>query len=352
MAIDKGTAVISTHTVTGPTDLDFVVMLPAFVAGNVWIAMFFTRGIVTITPPAGWSAASAMQSGTSSTDAKLSVFTRVPDGGEGVNATFTTNTEFGGAMLAAVYPMSGVDTNEIFASSFGSNGATLSGPVTGSPVTNTGTITNYSDSFLFNIQAANLWSAQTGVSLTEPENWTNDLNATTPQTFDRNIFIQINHRAQPILGATGSANGLLDSTESTNVTWLSAVFALKDADGVPNQAPTVDVGANINAYQGVSATLTASANDPEGQALTYLWERISGPVGGTIVSPTSPTTEITDLFVGTYTFRCTATDTGNLSGSDELDVIVQEVDYKTAYIFNGDAWQRRRMRVYRNGSWE
>jgi K319-like protein len=347
MAIVKGTPVTSSQA-----DSDaFVVTLPSFVAGDVWVAVVLTRGINTVTSPAGWTEAAELSPGTSSTDPLVTIFTRVPDGTEGATGGFTGDNPFGGPMVAVVYPMAGVDTANIFASTFSSNGATISGPIAGEPVANSGVTTDYSDSFLFNVQVANLWNATTGVAFTEPGGWTNDLQQTHPVSFDRNLYINVNYKLQPVLGASGATDGALDSTEVSDITWLSVVFALKDVDGQANQSPSVGVGSNVDTYEGLTPTLTATASDPEGQTLTYLWERLSGPAGGVVVSPDSASTQVTDLLPGTYTFRCTVTDLGSLSSSDQLDVVVQEVDYNTVYVFKDGIWERRRLWVYRSGSW-
>lgn len=347
MAVVKGTPVITSQADSGP----FTVTLPAFVAGDIWLAFFLSRGINTISSPAGWTQAATLQAGSSSTDPLVTVFTRVADGSEGATAAFTGNAPFGGPLLAAIYPMSGVDTDEIFASTFSQNNATVSGPVTNSPVTNSGTVTNYSDSFLFYIQASNQWQAAPGMSFGTPSGWTNDLTQSTPEAFDRNLLVNVHYKPQPTLGATGAINSTFTGTETSDYTWMSAVFALKDINGQPNQAPTVDVGPPLTVYQGMTASATAVGSDPEDQALTYQWTRLSGPSGGVIASPDSATTDFTDLLEGIYTFRCTATDEGSASGHADLTVTVQAVDYPTAYVYTDGVWQRHRMRVYSGGDW-
>jgi hypothetical protein len=51
-----------------------------------------------------------------------------------------------------------------------------------------------------------------------------------------------------------------------------------------------------------------------------LWTKVSGPSGGTITSPTGPTTTVTNLSSGTYVFRWTATNI-SCSSYDEVTVI-------------------------------
>ena len=44
-----------------------------------------------------------------------------------------------------------------------------------------------------------------------------------------------------------------------------------------NGLPTVNAGADFDAYSGDTARLSGSGNDPEGQSLTYSWSKVSGP---------------------------------------------------------------------------
>jgi hypothetical protein len=60
-----------------------------------------------------------------------------------------------------------------------------------------------------------------------------------------------------------------------------------------------------------SSMLTATASDPDGTIVSYLWVQVSGPSAATIVSPSSATTVINGLNVnGNYRFRVTVTDNG------------------------------------------
>ena len=57
-----------------------------------------------------------------------------------------------------------------------------------------------------------------------------------------------------------------------------------------NDAPSVDAGIDQNVNEGDSVVLAATANDPEGQGLTYTWTQVSGPsvalTGATGAAPT------------------------------------------------------------------
>lgn len=81
------------------------------------------------------------------------------------------------------------------------------------------------------------------------------------------------------------------------------------ADAGPNQTVT-------NNYTTMSANAIAVG--------TGMWTKISGPTGGTITSPTSPTTTVTDLSSGTYVFRWTATNI-SCSSYDEVTIVYNGV---------------------------
>jgi hypothetical protein len=92
--------------------------------------------------------------------------------------------------------------------------------------------------------------------------------------------------------------------------------------------PTAYAGADLAVILPEStATLDGSmSTDPDG-TLTYLWEKISGPSGGSITSSTNVTTNITDLEEGDYMFRLTVTDNDGLEAKDSVKVDVSSGAY-------------------------
>jgi lysophospholipase L1-like esterase len=70
-----------------------------------------------------------------------------------------------------------------------------------------------------------------------------------------------------------------------------------------------------------TVTLTGSASGGTAP-YSYSWTRISGPNTPTIVSPTSTTTVINGLELGTYIFRLTATDNVGTIGSSNVSITV------------------------------
>lgn len=88
-----------------------------------------------------------------------------------------------------------------------------------------------------------------------------------------------------------------------------------------SQFPTVNAGANQSVNLPATLTLTATANDPDGSIVTYLWTKESGG-SAIIASPGTAQTTVSNLEAGTYVFRCTVTDNSGLQASDDVQVTV------------------------------
>jgi hypothetical protein len=91
-------------------------------------------------------------------------------------------------------------------------------------------------------------------------------------------------------------------------------------DPVPNQLPNANAGNPILINTPSSqVTLNGNATDSDGTISSYLWSKLSGG-SGTITVPNNPSTTVTGLSVGVYTFRLIVTD--NSGGKDTSDVEV------------------------------
>lgn len=88
--------------------------------------------------------------------------------------------------------------------------------------------------------------------------------------------------------------------------------------------PYVDAGPDVFIYAalGVSQSVSfdATAFDPDGTIVSYLWEKISGDSGDTIVSPAQEDTSVTGLTGNEYEYRITVTDNDSLTASDTVKV--------------------------------
>ncbi|MBC7949824.1 MAG: heparin lyase I family protein [Chitinophagaceae bacterium] len=109
-------------------------------------------------------------------------------------------------------------------------------------------------------------------------------------------------------------NGGLTANSSVTVTVAAASGT--NQNPVSNAGPDKAVTLPTN-----STTLTGSATD-DVQVASYYWEKVSGPSGGAITSPTSATTTITGLNVGTYVYNLRATDNVGATSNDAVNVVV------------------------------
>jgi len=112
----------------------------------------------------------------------------------------------------------------------------------------------------------------------------------------------------------------------TNVTTGSYVFRWTATNGSCTQSDDVTINnyapattANAGSDQIIcSSTATMTANTIS--VGSGLWTKISGPSGGAITSPSSPTTTITGIAAGTYVYRWTSTN-GACSNYDEVSIM-------------------------------
>ena len=89
-----------------------------------------------------------------------------------------------------------------------------------------------------------------------------------------------------------------------------------------HEPPDVISGGDYS-FSGLSDTVTGSIeSNPCAEALTFLWEYVSGPAGGemTIASPTALSTLVTVTVAGTYVIKLSSTD-GYWTVTDYCNVI-------------------------------
>lgn len=126
----------------------------------------------------------------------------------------------------------------------------------------------------------------------------------------------------------------LDDSQSTMV--LSQNFYGEAV--TENLPPDVDAGLDIYLQPNqTTASLLATATDPDGTIVTVLWERLEGSSGAVIVSPGTLATDLTGLTGDSYEFRVTVTDNNGLTASDTVRVTrVVEYTLVLTYTVNSD----------------
>ncbi|PTX62350.1 hypothetical protein C8N46_103450 [Kordia periserrulae] len=112
--------------------------------------------------------------------------------------------------------------------------------------------------------------------------------------------------------------------------WFASSFKVSSNCGSSNQTPTVNAGLDQNISSN-NTSVTATAFGFGGTIVSYFWELLGSVDSPTSIStsidasisitnPNSATTTITGLTEGSYTFRCTVTDSNGITAFD--DVIV------------------------------
>ncbi|MBS1698136.1 MAG: tandem-95 repeat protein [Actinobacteria bacterium] len=148
----------------------------------------------------------------------------------------------------------------------------------------------------------------------------------TPVTF---AWTQTSGPAVTLSGASTAKPTFTPSAEGTYA------FALTVSDGQAtggdtvtitvgpaNRPPTVSAGANQSVEVGATVTLSGTANDPDGDSVSYAWTQTGGSPTLTLGTPSAAQTTFTATSAGSFEFTLTATDGGGLSGSAHVTVTV------------------------------
>ena len=136
----------------------------------------------------------------------------------------------------------------------------------------------------------------------------------------------ISSPSSPTTAITGLVQGVytfqLKATDNNGQSATSTVTVTVNA-AAPNTPPTVSAGANQTITLPTDvATLSGTASGTNGATITsYAWTEVSGGVA-VISSPSSPSTAITGLVQGVYTFQLKVTDNNGLSATSTVTVTV------------------------------
>lgn len=116
-------------------------------------------------------------------------------------------------------------------------------------------------------------------------------------------------------------------TAQTTVTVLPATI---------NQAPVADAGPDFGITLPTNTTdIFGSGSDPDGTVAGYLWTKVSGPTA-TIAGTTTATLSLSSLLAGTYVFRLTVTDNLGATASDDITLIVSNINQSPTVVASDD----------------
>jgi hypothetical protein len=114
----------------------------------------------------------------------------------------------------------------------------------------------------------------------------------------------------------------LTATDDDGATHSDDMTVTVSATNIP---PTANAGSGQSIVLPTSSvTVSGSGSlDSDGTIVSYSWSFISGPNTPSITSPSSVSTDITDMTVsGAYTFRLVVTDDDGATDSDDIDILV------------------------------
>ncbi len=120
--------------------------------------------------------------------------------------------------------------------------------------------------------------------------------------------------------AQGTYQFSLTITDNTGATAADTVAVTVNAAAAP-AAPVPNAGTDKSITSPASSV--ALAGTASGNIVSYNWQKISGPGQFVIATPTSASTTVSNLIVGTYQFALTVTDNAGVKASDTLNVLVK-----------------------------
>ena len=93
-----------------------------------------------------------------------------------------------------------------------------------------------------------------------------------------------------------------------------------------NLPPIVSAGPDINLQLPANqVSITGTASDSDGTIKSTTWSQVSGPTA--TLNVIANTLELTNLLEGTYLFRFNATDNGDVTASDDVNITVAANDF-------------------------
>ncbi|MES2645580.1 MAG: metallophosphoesterase [Bacteroidota bacterium] len=172
-------------------------------------------------------------------------------------------------------------------------------------------------------------------------------------TINSYLWNKISGPASGAITSPSAVNTMVSSLVQGVYTFRVTVTDNSGAIATDDVVITVNAGSNMapTAYAGNDQSITLPANsvslsaalsaDADGTISNYVWSKLSGPVSGSITSPSAVNTTVTGLVQGLYTFRVTVTDNGGATATDDVVITVNAAVTVTSYtaISYGTSWK-------------
>ena len=122
-----------------------------------------------------------------------------------------------------------------------------------------------------------------------------------------------------------SCNKVIDGADTTLPTPLPRLLSPQNVLADANMNITIELPMNF-------AILNGGVYGSGGNGVKVKWEKIAGPASYSLISPDSVKTKVTNLEKGVYTFKLTATNSGQ-TVTDTMTLIVQDPTSNNKQIF-------------------
>ncbi|UII19713.1 PKD domain-containing protein [Fulvivirga ligni] len=90
---------------------------------------------------------------------------------------------------------------------------------------------------------------------------------------------------------------------------------------IANAGPDITLNLPLN-----STNINGSGTSPGGSITSYQWTKVSGPTQFTLSNATIPVATVSNMVEGIYTFRLTVTDNNGQTDSDDMQIIVNNIN--------------------------
>jgi hypothetical protein len=134
----------------------------------------------------------------------------------------------------------------------------------------------------------------------------------------------VSFSARTVTSLTLTVTGVSGSTQNVG---LAEIQVYGSPAGTTNQPPTANAGADKTVNEGTAVSLPGSGSDPDGTITSYAWTQTAGPTvtlsGANTATASFTAPQVTASTV--LTFRLTVTDNGGATGTDTVNVTVNDV---------------------------